>query len=280
MKHKALVLFQVSRPLGWLIAPLVFLLGLTAYGVLLTPHMIVQVVLLSFPYCILLYGTNDLYDYESDKLNPRKPARDSEEMESVIFPLIKKLALVVAFLLLVSALLTLNPTNIFAMSILLFFSYFYSAPPLRFKQWPPLDSISNGILYFYAPVLLGASFSVTLVDIPIQVYFITACVMGIHSFSTIMDFTPDRMVGERTFATVYGKRVASFFTVVIFVIAYLFSGFQGMIVGYYLIFCAVLAVIITVVPSEKWARYSFYAMGIGFGVIAVFEVLRYVAFFD
>ena len=52
-----------------------------------------------------------------------------------------------------------------------------------------------------------------------------------------------------------------------------------MIVGYFLIFCAVLAGIIIVRPSEKLAMYFFYSIGVGFGVVAVFEVLRYLAFF-
>ena len=279
MTHRAIILLQVSRPLGWLIAPLVFLLGITAYGTPLTPLVIVQLILVSVPYCILLYGINDIYDYEADKLNPRKPARNSVEMEPQVFPLVKILSLIVAVLLMISAILTLNPTNILAMGVLLFFSYFYSAYPLRFKQWPPLDSVSNGILYFYAPVLLGASFGATLFDLPLQVYFITAGVMGVHSFSTIMDYSADQLVGERTFATVYGKRAASIFTVVVFTIGYLFAGFQGMIVGYFLLFCAGLAVVITIVPSEKWARYFFYAMGVGFGVVAVAEVFRYLGIF-
>ena len=279
MTNRAILLLQVSRPLGWLIAPLVFLLGITAFGAPLTALAIVQMVLLSIPYCVLLYGTNDIYDYEADKVNPRKPKRDSVELETKVFPLVKNISIIVVILLLISAVLTLNPTNILAMSILLFFSYFYSAPPIRFKQWPPMDSVSNGILYFYAPVLLGASFGATLFDLPIQVYFITAGVMGIHSFSTIMDYTADQLVGERTFATVYGKRAASIFSVVVFSIGYLFSGFQGMIVGYFLLFCAVLAVIIAILPYEKWARYFFYAMGVGFGVVAVAEVLRYLGIF-
>ena len=279
MTNRAILLLQVSRPLGWLIAPLVFLLGITAFGAPLTALAIVQMVLLSIPYCVLLYGTNDIYDYEADKVNPRKPKRDSVELETKVFPLVKNISIIVVILLLISAVLTLNPTNILAMSILLFFSYFYSAPPIRFKQWPPMDSVSNGILYFYAPVLLGASFGATLFDLPIQVYFITAGVMGIHSFSTIMDYTADQLVEERTFATVYGKRAASIFSVVVFSIGYLFSGFQGMIVGYFLLFCAVLAVIIAILPYEKWARYFFYAMGVGFGVVAVAEVLRYLGIF-
>jgi 4-hydroxybenzoate polyprenyltransferase len=142
-----------------------------------------------------------------------------------------------------------------------------------------MDSVSNGILYFYAPVLLGASFGATFFQIPIQVYLITAGVMGIHSFSTIMDYSADKLVGERTFATVYGKRIAALFTISVFLVAYFFSGFQGMIVGYYLLFCVALAALIAIVPSEKFARYFFYTTGIGFGVVAVLEVLRYLTYF-
>jgi len=279
VKTKAWILIKASRPLGWLIAPLVFLLGLTAFGAPLTPVALFQLILLSIPYCILLYGVNDIYDFEADKLNPRKSVPDSVEMDTEVFPLVKKLAVIVVIALFASAILSLNPTNIVAMSLLLFFSYFYSAPPLRFKERPPLDSISNGILYFYAPVLIGASFGATLFDIPIQAYLITICVMGIHSFSTVMDYSADKLVGDRTFAVVLGKRTASLFAVIVFIIAYIFSGFQGMIVGYFLILCALLAGIITIIPSERIAKYFFYAIGVGFSVVAVFEVLRYMAFF-
>ncbi len=279
MWDKIQLLIKTSRPVGWIIAPLGFLLGFTAFAAGLTPLSIFQLIFLSFPYCVFLYGTNDMYDYESDKQNPRKTVPNSVEMKSTFFPLVQKLSIVFMVTLLISALTTLNPTHILAMILLLFFSYAYSAPPLRLKERPPLDSISNGILYFYAPVLLGASFNATLFDIPIQAYFITACVIGIHSFSTVMDYSADKTAGDRTFAVVLGKRTASLFTFIVFIIAYLFSGFQGMIVGYFLIFCAVSSGIITVVPAEKWAQYFFYAMGIGFGVVAVFEVLRYLTYF-
>ncbi len=279
MKFQAGLLIKTSRPLGWLIGPLVFLLGLTAFGIPLTIFAVFQIILLSIPYCILLYGTNDMYDYEADKLNPRKSVPDTIEMETDFFPFMRKVSVVAAILLIASAVITLNLTNIFAMSLLLFFSYFYSAPPLRFKERPPLDSVSNGIFYYYAPVLLGVSYGATLLDIPVQAYFITVCVMGIHSFSTVMDYSADKQVGDRTFAVMFGKRVASVFTVMVFIITYIFAAFHGTIVGYFLIFCAVLSGIITVMPSEKLAKYFLYSMGIGFGVVAVFEVLRYLAIF-
>lgn len=53
-------------------APLVFIIGLYYSNANLSLTYLVQIVILSFPFSIILYGINDLYDYNSDKLNPRK----------------------------------------------------------------------------------------------------------------------------------------------------------------------------------------------------------------
>jgi 4-hydroxybenzoate polyprenyltransferase len=279
VRRKAVLLVRISRPAGWLLAPLVFLLGFTAFGAQLNPAAISQLVLLTVPYCILLYGTNDIYDYEADKLNPRKTVPTGAAVEAELFPLVKKLSTVTAVLLLASSLISLNLFNVIAMLLLLVFSHQYSAPPLRFKERPPLDSFSNGIIYYYAPLLLGVSYGAGFFDIPLGAYYILACVMGIHSFSTVMDYGPDKLAGDKTFAVAFGKRAASLFTAIVFTIAFLFSGFQGTAVACYLLFCVTLSGIITVAPSEQVARYFFYAIGLAFIVVAVFEVQRYLTFF-
>lgn len=71
-------------------------------------------------------------------------------------PLIKKASLFVVMMLLASSLLTLNASNMLGVVLTLFFSYYYSAPPLRFKTKPPLDSFSNGMLYFFGPLFQGS----------------------------------------------------------------------------------------------------------------------------
>jgi 4-hydroxybenzoate polyprenyltransferase len=38
----------------------------------------------------------------------------------------------------------------------------------------------------------------------------TAMVMGFHAYSTIMDYSVDKKIGVKTFATIFGKRNASF----------------------------------------------------------------------
>jgi len=269
-------LIKTSRPLGWIIVPLVFLLGFTAYHTELSLLPIVQLSLLSFPYCLLLYGINDVYDYESDRINPRKQISNRVLCESEYFPLVKKTSFIVAVLLISSSIITLNLLNIAAMLLLLFFSHQYSAPPLRLKERPPLDSFSNCIFYWYAPILIGASYYATIFDIYITVYFIMACLMGIHSFSTILDYSVDKMAGDRTFAVVFGKRSASLFAAITFIVSYFFSGYQRTVVGIYMLFCAMLSIIITIYPSEKWAARFFYSMGAAFIIVGILEVQRYI----
>ena len=68
-----LLLIGVSRPAGWSTLPAFFLMGFISSGsTTITPLLILQILLLSFPVCIAGYGINDIYDYESDKINPRK----------------------------------------------------------------------------------------------------------------------------------------------------------------------------------------------------------------
>lgn len=265
--------------MGWVLAPAVFLIGLMYYGGTLTPLSIFQLILLSIPFSLLLYGINGIYDYESDQINPRKQLVAEPALEPQYHRLIKKCAIIVAGVLIISSAMTLNLGNIIGIILLLFFAFQYSAPPLRLKEKPLLDSISNGIIYFLAPFLLGASFVTSILAFPPHVYILTFCVMGIHSFSTIMDYSADQEVGDRTFAVVLGKRAAALFTLIIFVIAALVPGFQHPPVYQYFILCIILSFTITLYPSEKLATIFFYTIGTAFIIVAILMVYIYLQWF-
>ena len=148
------LLVKVSRPLGWVIAPLVFTIGLYSSNSQFSLIFVIQMILLSFPLSIILYGINDIYDNDSDGLNPRKNSLNLNEKEQVI---IKRVSTVISILLLASSIATINLSNLLSMLLLISISYFYSAPPIRLKELPPFDSISNGLLFFLA-FSLGYSF--------------------------------------------------------------------------------------------------------------------------
>ncbi len=265
-------LLTLSRPLGWIIAPLVFMLGLYFSGTGITFYSTLQILLLSLPYCVILFGINDIYDYDSDKQNPRKrplilSVRDKE--------LVKKFSLYISAALILSSVLTMNPQNVLGMILLLALSYSYSAPPVRLKERAPLDSISNGALFFVV-FALGYSYGGDVWTIPFKIYLVAACVMGIHSFGTVMDYITDKKAGHKTFAVLFGKRTASAFALVVFVSAILFSNIETAVIIYYFIYCSVLFLISFIIPSEKLALLLFRLIFAGFFITAAVFILPYV----
>lgn len=267
------LLVNVSRPLGWVIAPLVFAIGLYYSNSEFSFLSIIQMILLSFPLSIILYGINDIHDYDSDSLNPRKNSIDLNETERA---LIKGVSILIAILLIASSIATLNLSNLLSMILLVSVSYFYSAPPIRLKEKPPLDSISNGILFFLA-FSLGYSFGAEVREIPLKIYFVAICVMGIHSFGAVMDYTADKAAGQRTIATFFGKRVASIFSCTAFLSAYIFANIGREYINYYFVFCSLIFLIAAIYPSEKLASFLFKLIFLGFIITALFFVVPYLS---
>ncbi len=161
------------------------------------------------------------------------------------------------------------------MLLLIAVSYYYSAPPIRLKERPPLDSISNGILFFLA-FSLGYSFGNQIWDIPLKIYFVAIGVMGIHSFGAVMDYSVDQAAGHRTIAVVFGKRAASMFSCLAFLSALLFANIERPYINYYFAFCSTLFLISAIFPSEKLAAFLFKLIFAGFIVAALPFVVPYV----
>jgi len=280
-----LLLIAVSRPAGWLSFPALFLMGsVSSGGTTITPLFISQILLLSFPFCIFVYGINDIYDYESDKINPRKGLFEGIVLQPEYHSFVKHVAFFSISLLFFTSLLTLNIFNILVVALLVPLGYFYNAPPVRLKERPPLDSIINGIGYFFAPFFLGFSFSSSFFlnagkgIFWIGVCLITVVVMGFHSYSTIMDYSVDKKAGMKTFATVFGKRSAAFFALLVSTLALFFSNSSILfnpVTSYYFGFCSLLFFITLALPSEKLARWGFGLMFSGFVLWPIIWLLTY-----
>lgn len=259
--NKLHALLKVSRPVVWVVCPLIFARGFMASGAELGIVALFQAVLLTFPISLIGYGINDIYDYDSDRLNRRKGGMEGARLAVKNRRLVKNASVYAAVALMISSLMTFNYLNVASMAALILLAYFYSAPPVRMKERPPFDSISNGLGYYFLPFVLGASFGS--VDIPVRIFFIAFFVMGIHAFSTVMDYTVDRRVGQKTFAVVFGKRAASLFSIMTVATALLFAG-VGKITFAYMAACLVMYVIIFLRTSEKLASLFFKLILAGF----------------
>jgi len=268
MLQHFIILLKISRPPLWIALPLVFCMGL-AYGqrglmdssFRFTPLIILQMFMHSFPICLFTFGLNDVYDYASDQLNPRKKGIEGILLETRYHRTVKIAAWAVGIVFLSVSAATANLANVYFSATLLCLSYVYSAPPWRLKIRPPLDVVSAGILGFFAPFALGYSFVDDAMALPLHAYYFTCCVMGLHAFSTIMDYDVDKRSGDRTFAVAYGKRAAALFPAAIFLCS-LFIVRVNYIRGFFMA-CLVLSVMTAVIPSERIARYSFLAMFLG-----------------
>jgi 4-hydroxybenzoate polyprenyltransferase len=197
--------WKLSRPRFWLYLAGPYLVGYTAFAQgtrdFLDPRFLYSLFFFLIPANIILYGVNDLFDEDTDALNPKKndkETRVSAGTRSFYIRLIGGAA--------VCSLPLLIYLPLFAKIVFLVFlalSIGYSAPPIRFKAKPYLDSASN-ILYAFPGFVAVFQLTSTGLSVPavLAVFLWTA---AMHLFSAIPDIAADRTAGIRTTATVIGK---------------------------------------------------------------------------
>lgn len=153
------------------------------------------------PANLLVYGVNDIFDYETDRLNPKKAAYESlvsPEGRRRLFYWIASLNL--PFIVLAAGIFDLRVFA--AMQTFIFLSIFYSSPPIRAKAIPFLDSAFN-VLYVM-PGVFG--YAVTAGALPPAEVIVSAGLWtaAMHAYSAVPDIEADRKAGLSTVATVLG----------------------------------------------------------------------------
>lgn len=207
MQHLSLKqLFNISRPRFWVYVFGTFFLGLFFSGVpiaesLTNPLTYLLALYFTLPANILIYGVNDLFDYETDKLNSKKG-----EYEVLVRPKYHK-ALTILILALNLPFLALIPflpsMTILSIAAFLFFGIFYSVTPIRAKTKPFLDAFFN-ILYVF-PAYVGHFLDGHTAFTLAPLLAATCWVMAMHAYSAIPDIKADSKAGLATIATVLGK---------------------------------------------------------------------------
>ncbi len=211
-----------SRPLSWINTAFPFAASYYFLGGEINAFFLITTFFFLIPYNFLMYGINDIFDYESDLRNPRKGGLEG----ALLIPeyhrpmLILVTALTVPFLIYIS-LQTLG--NVLALGVLwltILFVVAYSAKGLRYKEIPFLDSATSS-LHFVGPVIFALAvlqkFDSTLL-LALLAFFLWGAAS--HAFGAIQDIRADREAGIASIATVLGAKV----TVRIAMSAYVFAG--------------------------------------------------------
>ncbi|MEY2915800.1 MAG: hypothetical protein RL454_729, partial [Actinomycetota bacterium] len=151
-------LFWASRPVSWINTAYPF-----GAAYLVSTHRLdalfwIGTLFFLIPYNLLMYGINDVFDYESDLRNPRKGSIEG----AVLHPKWHAPTLWVSFLLPVPFLIYLfaqgNALASGLTALFVFTVIAYSAKGLRFKEIPLLDSITSAS-HFVGPMIVGLAFA-------------------------------------------------------------------------------------------------------------------------
>lgn len=212
-------LLKISRPRFWLYVFGPYLVALAAGAAsgddFLRLDVAVFAIYFLFPANLLIYGINDIFDFETDRRNPKKTGYEMlvrpESHRAVIRGI---LLLNVPFIV---AAVGLAPRALPSLAGFLFFSIFYSAPPIRAKAIPILDSAFNILYVFpgaFAYQMLTGSFMPWILFAAAGLW-----TMAMHAYSAIPDITADKEAGVSTIATLLGKNGTLLFCL----IAYLAS---------------------------------------------------------
>ncbi|MDD5096454.1 MAG: UbiA family prenyltransferase [Candidatus ainarchaeum sp.] len=208
--------FWISRPLFWIGPVAAYKAGLWAAGIPTGPLEWLELIILAFPISLIIYGMNDIYDREADRKNPRKRSIIwGMRIQDEDVPWIRNWCLFSAIAMVLAAATTLNPLHVLFAVLGAAFAYSYSAPPLRLKERPIIDSLS-AMGYGLFPFGLAYSLGGSIFFMDWRVLVLLLNLPAVHAISTIMDMEGDRKAGVNTFAARYGGRAPALFAAAIF----------------------------------------------------------------
>ena len=202
-------LLHISRPVLWIntVGPAV--VGVWLTGELWRWEALPLLIWLTLPFNLLIYGVNDVFDQETDAKNPRKGTLEGAKiLPEEVHPIWRGVLLTnVPFLIYFISVLRYGAVLWILLYAVLFVGY--SAPPLRFKARPYLDSLSN----------VAYAFPLVFVPLALKNPVVWPAALGLmawsaakHTFDAAQDVDEDRRVGIMTTAVQLGVRRVVFWS--------------------------------------------------------------------
>lgn len=208
-------LFMVSRPISWPNTAFPFAATYLYLTGVVDSRLVLGTLFFLIPYNLLMYGVNDVYDYESDLRNPRKGGIEGAKAAKrfhrpILIASYLSYGVTAAFLAALS-----DPLSLLVLAVITFFVLAYSLPGLRFKERPVLDSITSSI-HFVGPMV----YALTLVGWapgawPLVIAFFLWG-MASHAFGAVQDINADRSADISSIATHFGARTTVWFAFILY----------------------------------------------------------------
>lgn len=249
-------IFTISRPTWWITTAVPFVAGyFVTEGIAFDWSLVVGALYFLTAYNLLMYGVNDVFDYESDIRNPRKTnvlARAKHK------PLLWTILLVNLPFWLYFVLAGTVASSVF-FGVIVLMALAYSVKRLRFKEVPVLDSITSAF-HYTSPFIFGVLFAGgTNLWLPAwMAFFLWA--MGNHAFGAIQDIKPDREAGIASVATKLGPERTLALVLALYLVATILPvleyGAKGLLVS--LIFSMYIALAANTLPKRANPDHSLF----------------------
>lgn len=198
-------LIEISRPVLWINTIGTTVIAMWITGALWDWRILPILIWVTFPFNLLIYGINDIFDRDTDDPNARKGGYGGAKItDSETKPIVWGVILTNApFLIYFIATL---PWPAWAWMLAYTFSFWqYSATPLRFKGRPVWDSLSNTD---YAYPLVFVAFALGSEPMWPAALGLMAWSMAKHVYDAIQDIDEDSAAGIRTTAVAFRTKGA------------------------------------------------------------------------
>jgi 4-hydroxybenzoate polyprenyltransferase len=222
-------LIQSSRPISWINTAFPFAATYVFFTDRIDLTLVIGTLFFLIPYNLLMYGINDVFDYESDLHNPRKGGIEGALLDKSLHKLtiwVSSLSCVpfVVYLIWVG-----NAWASLALVFALFTVLAYSVKGLRFKEKPFLDSITSATHFvnpaIFAALLVGQNLAQPVLWQSLIAFFCWG--MASHAFGAVQDVRADREGGIASIATVIGARATTRFAFGLYLAAGLLMATAG-----------------------------------------------------
>lgn len=228
MLHAIKKLILISRPISWPNTAYPFGAAYLVTGGTFDSTFWIATFFFLIPYNLLMYGVNDVFDYESDIRNPRKGGIEGAMEQKAFHPVILWVSTLSSIPFVIYLLSIGSLVSRIILLVILFFVLAYSLVGLRFKEIPVLDSVTSSI-HFVGPMVYA--FTLTGFEPTYLPFIVSFFLWGAasHAFGAVQDIIPDREGGLASVATVLGARATTRVVLLLYLSASVILMTQGLL---------------------------------------------------
>ncbi|MDI3330775.1 MAG: prenyltransferase [Micrococcus sp.] len=270
-----------SRPVSWINTAYPFAAAYLLCGGEITAELLVGTLFFLIPYNLLMYGINDVFDYESDLRNPRKGGIEGIVLSDRWHGLTLWASGLLALPFVLALVVLGDAASTLVLAVTLAAVVGYSAPGIRLKERPVLDSMTSST-HFVGPAAFGLALADGAWTVPAAASLVAFFLWGMASqaFGAVQDVTADREADIGSIATVLGAAT----TVRVAVALYAAAGVVALLTGWPGALAGLLAVpyILSILPfrslpderceraHEGWRRFLWLNQVTGFLLTLLF----------